>query len=98
MKKIILVVTIIAIGFIQNSFSQSTQLLPLYYGIKDALVVDNSAAAATKAGEFVKEFAVNDVSKLSRADRDALQRMQLIFLKAKTSNISGNTLLLSLII
>lgn len=76
MKKIILAATFIVIGFIQNSFSQNTaqitQLLPLYYSIKDALVIDNSALAATKAGEFVKGFATSDVNKLSQTDRDAL--------------------------
>lgn len=72
MKKIILIVLVAAIGSIQNSFAQNTSLLPLYFDMKDALVADNSALAATKAGEFVKEFTTVDFSKLSQNDHDAL--------------------------
>jgi DNA-binding transcriptional regulator WhiA len=60
-KKISLIVVIIATAFIKNTYSQDstnqsqvTELLSLYYNIKDALVASNGSMAATYAGAFVK--------------------------------------------
>ena len=61
MKKIILIVILIATAFVQKSFAQNTdnqkqssQLLTSYYQIKDALINGNSNIAARKAAIFLK--------------------------------------------
>lgn len=60
MKKIYLIVVLIATSFTQDIFAQDStsqaqthQLLSLYYEIKDALVAGNSSSAASKAEIFV---------------------------------------------
>jgi hypothetical protein len=69
MKKILLMVALIATSFVQNGFAQTdhanhqTQtpaLLPLYYNVKDALVSGNASLAAAKAGELVKALNSED--------------------------------------
>ncbi len=65
MKKIFLLVALIATASTQLLFAQNTKstaltsLLASYYDIKDALIKSNSADAAAHAGEFLK--AVNGV-------------------------------------
>ena len=66
MKKIFLVVALIATAFVQQGFAQDStkpsslsQLLNSYYGIKNALINSDAKTAATKAGELVK--AINGV-------------------------------------
>lgn len=61
MKKIFFVVAILVSAFTQKNFaqdgaiqSQASQLLSLYYNIKDALVAGNANAAASNAEAFVK--------------------------------------------
>ena len=61
MKKILVVVTFFVTAFAQNSFaqdsattSQSPQILPIYYNIKNALVAGNANSAASNAEAFVK--------------------------------------------
>ena len=72
MKKIFLVVALIAIIFIQNSFaqdstkSQSSPLLTSYYNLKDALVASNANTAAVSATLFIK--AVNDLDEYLDVD------------------------------
>lgn len=67
MKKIFLVVALIAITFTQNGFAQdstktqSSPLLTSYYNLKDALVSSNYTMAAASAESFVK--ALNDIDK-----------------------------------
>ena len=60
MKKIYLIVVLIATSFTQNTFAQDStnqsqihQLLSLYYDIKDGLVAGNANIAASKAETFV---------------------------------------------
>lgn len=62
MKKIFLMVAIVATSFVQTVFAQNdhenhhTQtaaILPLYYNIKDALVDGNANLASSKASELV---------------------------------------------
>lgn len=72
MKNIVIVIIIAAFGPFQKGFAQNSSLFPLYLGMRDALVADNPALAATKAGEFVKELASADLTKLSQNDHDAL--------------------------
>ena len=60
MKKIYLIVVLIATSFTHNIFAQDStnqvqihQLLSLYYDIKDALVAGNANTVALKAASFV---------------------------------------------
>ncbi|WP_026899422.1 DUF3347 domain-containing protein [Daejeonella oryzae] len=79
MKKIFLLVAIVATAFVQNSFAQdkgtkaqTDQLLTLYFNIKDALVSGNASVAATKSAEFVKTANELDANTPSEESRDAL--------------------------
>lgn len=72
-------VALIATTFVQNSSaqdntdkSQPTQLLTLYYDVKDALVGGNANVAATKAAEFVKTANTLDANALPDEKRSAL--------------------------
>ncbi|TCK83661.1 DUF3347 domain-containing protein [Albibacterium bauzanense] len=77
MKKIFLIVALIATAFVQTGFAQhdhaATQaqtpaLLPLYYGVKDALVSGNVNLAASKAGELVKTLNGADAKTITNRD------------------------------
>ncbi|NIM35588.1 MAG: DUF3347 domain-containing protein [Hydrotalea flava] len=67
MKKIFLMLALLATAFTQKSFAQDstktqpTQLLNAYYKLKDALVSSNATLAAANAGELVK--AINGTDK-----------------------------------
>lgn len=69
MKKIFLVIAVLAITSSQNLFSQdtlskqATQLLDSYYQLKDNLVKGNAKAAATTASELIN--AVNKIGKVN---------------------------------
>lgn len=58
---------------VDNTTNESplSQLLTLYYDIKNALVNGDANTAATKAGEFVKAINGVDVKKLPEADMNA---------------------------
>ncbi|SDG12252.1 DUF3347 domain-containing protein [Mucilaginibacter gossypii] len=74
MKKIFLLVALIATASNQLLFAQDTKstsltsLIASYYNIKDALVKSNSADAATYAGEFLKAVNGVDMKSLPVAD------------------------------
>jgi hypothetical protein len=51
--------------------SSLSQLLSLYYNIKDALVASNAELASAKAGEFLKAVNGIDMKSLSAADHSA---------------------------
>lgn len=80
MKKILLLVAFFATAFVQKSFAQqdstnqirSSQLLSLYYNIKDALASGNANDAATHAEQFVKT--INGISErtITESNRNAL--------------------------
>lgn len=81
MKKIFLLVAFLATSMAQNSFAQdhsghvqSTELLGLYYNIKDALVNGNSATVTEQATSFVKAINAEEVKKLPKASRLALSK------------------------
>ena len=78
MKKLFFLVTLLAAINSHNTFGQDnlktqpTQLLSIYYDIKDALVAGNSNTASVKAEEFVKAVNGVDTKIVNEASRDAL--------------------------
>lgn len=78
MKKIFLFAVLFVTVAIQPLFSQEnlkaapSQLLSLYYDIKDALVSGNAVTASTKAGDFVKALNNTNVTILNETSREAL--------------------------
>jgi hypothetical protein len=76
MKKFFLLVAFIATTFVQHSFAQDdlkqSQLLTLYYNIKDALVAGNANTASSNADAFVKTLKDIDEKIVPAASRDAL--------------------------
>ncbi len=74
MKKIFLLVAFIVTIWIKPGFAQSSEtqnLLKTYYGIKDALVNSDAAAASTQANEFSKALGSIDMKSLPQADMKA---------------------------
>lgn len=83
MKKLFIIVAILATVSTQNSFAQDStvqsqipQLLSLYYNIKDALVAGNASIAASKSEAFVKaangvDYKVMSESNLNTLVKDA---------------------------
>ena len=77
MKKVFLLVALLAAAFIQkaaaqDSTQQLSQLLTQYYNIKDALVAGNSNAASAKASEFIKIANSIDYKLISEGNINAL--------------------------
>src|SRR5665647_2241452 len=81
MKKVLLIVALIATAFVQQSFAQDTsnqkqllQLLTSYYHIKDALIEGTSTTASLKAKAFLKT--ANGISNrtIPEGSRNALVR------------------------
>jgi hypothetical protein len=77
MKKIFLMVALMAIAFVQTGFAQhdhaatqaqTTAVLPSYYSVKDALVSGNANLAASKAGELVKTLNSTEVKTITNRD------------------------------
>jgi hypothetical protein len=56
--------------------SPLSQLLTLYYDVKNALVKGDANSAAAKAGEFVKAINGIDTKALPEADRNAFKPLQ----------------------
>jgi hypothetical protein len=82
MKKIFLLVAVIATTFTRSLFAQDvkasalTPLLTSYYDIKNALIESNSADAATHAGEFLKTINGVDMKSLTASDMTAFMALQ----------------------
>lgn len=76
MKKIMIVVALFVTTFAQQASAKivtdKSQLLDLYYNIKDALVTGNSNEAATKATAFVTTLQAIDEKAISSDNRNAL--------------------------
>jgi len=75
MKKIFFIIVLFATAFVQKDFAQdntNTQLLHIYYDIKNALVSGNANTASIKAGEFVKTLNSVDTKIINEATREAL--------------------------
>lgn len=96
MKKIFLVVALIATAFVQQGLAQDSAktnqlsaLLNAYYGIKNALLSSDATVAGTKASEFIKAIDAVDMKALTAADHDAFMAAQ-DKLKADAQNISAS--------
>jgi DNA-binding transcriptional regulator WhiA len=81
MKKIFLLVAFLATSMVQYSFAQdhsghaqSTDLLGLYYNIKDALISGNAATTTAQAVTFVKAINAEDAKKVPETSRLALSK------------------------
>ena len=76
MKKIMIMVAFFATAFAQQASAKigadKSQLLDLYYNIKDALVAGNSGEAATKATAFVTTLQAIDEKTIPADNRNAL--------------------------
>ena len=79
MKKISLIVAILATTFLQKGFTQDSttqrqlsELLTSYYHIKDALVAGNANAASISAEQFVKIVNGIDYKVISEGNINAL--------------------------
>ena len=78
MKKLFFLITLFSTMVIHNTFAQDnskttpSQLLSLYYEIKDALVSSNANAASVKAEEFIKAISNVDTKVVADANRDPL--------------------------
>ncbi len=93
MKKIFLVVALIAITFIQNSFaqdstkSQSAPLLTSYYSLKYALVGSNANIAAVSATLFIKAVNDLDTTIVKEESRNALLKDAVAISQTKDLNV-----------
>lgn len=72
MKKVILLVAVIATIFAKPGFAQNTpsqNILSSYYDIKNALVGTDAATASAKANDFVNALNTVDAKSLAAADQ-----------------------------
>ena len=82
MKKIFLLVALVATAFTNQLFAQNTKtssltpLLTSYYDIKNALISSNSADAAAHSGEFLKAVNSVDMKTLPKTDMDSFMFFQ----------------------
>ncbi len=103
MKKIFVMLALLATAFTHNSFAQdsakseSVQIIDAYYKLKDALVGSNPTMAATNAGELAKAIngtdkTVNDDAKATLLkDADAISSSKDIKLqREKFASLSNN--------
>lgn len=60
----------------QHAFAQVSDILPSYYGIKDALVAGDADAAAAKAGELLKAIEGVDRTKMPAKDHTAFMAIK----------------------
>lgn len=78
MKKILFFAALLAMTSVNDSFGQTksktdpSQLLTIYYDIKDALVSGNANIASAKAEDFVKTLNSLDMNAFKEASREAL--------------------------
>ncbi|HVV04235.1 MAG TPA: DUF3347 domain-containing protein [Puia sp.] len=76
MKKIFMAVVVLITVSSRHVFAQVSDILPSYYGIKDALVSGDANAAATKAGELLKAIDGVDMSKMPEKDHTAFMAVK----------------------
>ena len=104
MKKVFLMLALIAIAFSQNSFAQDStkaqpsQILNAYFKLKDALVGSNANGAAAYAGDLVNAINSNSVELVNESSRTALikdavaisQSKDIKLQREKFADLSGN--------
>lgn len=89
MKKIFLFTVLFVTVAIQPLFAQEnskadpSQLLSLYYDIKDALVSGNAVTASAKADDFVKALNNMNATILNETSREALLKDVTVISKSK---------------
>jgi len=79
MKKIFLVVALVATAWIKPVFAQNSQtqsLLASYYDIKNALVNSDATLAASKASEFSKALGSMDMKSMPKEEMTAFMGLQ----------------------
>jgi len=76
MKKIFMAVVVLITVSSQHIFAQVSEILPSYYGVKDALVAGDANAAAAKAGEFLKAINGVDMNKMPEKDHTAFMAIK----------------------
>jgi hypothetical protein len=95
MKSLIIAATILIASISAKAASPSlSQLLSLYYDVKNALVSSDASVAAAKAGEFVKTINGIDMNTLSPEEHNAFMPLHEKLTAdaaaiAKTTNISA---------
>jgi hypothetical protein len=80
MKRLLIVLVILGFTFLQQLFAQDStaqshslsQILNVYFNLKDALVAGNSGSASSHAGVFIKTLADIDSKEFSEDTRSAL--------------------------
>ena len=94
MKKIFLLVALIATAFTQNGFAQhdhsaenTPDLLSTYYQLKDALVAGNAALAASKATELSGAVKAADEKVIGKAAKEPF--LKHISAIAETKNLKS---------
>ena len=60
----------------QHVFAQVSDILPSYYGVKDALVAGDADAAAAKASQLLKAIDGVDMAKMSAKDHTAFMAIK----------------------
>ncbi|KQB99901.1 MULTISPECIES: DUF3347 domain-containing protein [Pedobacter] len=79
MKKIFLVVALVATAWIKPVFAQNSQtqsLLTAYYDIKNALVNSDATLAASKASEFSKVLSSMDMKSMPKEEMTSFMGLQ----------------------
>jgi hypothetical protein len=76
MKKVFMAVMVLITVSSQQLFAQVSDILPSYYGVKDALVAGDANAASTKAGELLKAIGGVDMSKMPEKDHTAFMAVK----------------------
>ncbi|MBN8853792.1 MAG: hypothetical protein BGO55_11265 [Sphingobacteriales bacterium 50-39] len=76
MKKIFMAVVVLIAVSSQHLFAQVSNILPSYYGVKDALVAGDANAAAARAGELLKAIDGVDMSKMPGKDHTAFMAVK----------------------
>jgi len=60
----------------QHVFAQVSNILPSYYGVKDALVAGDANVAAVRAGELLKAIEGVDMNKMPEKDHTAFMALK----------------------
>jgi len=76
MKKIFMAVVVLITVSSQHVFAQVSNILPSYYGVKDALVAGDANVAAVRAGELLKAIEGVDMNKMPEKDHTAFMALK----------------------